>query len=210
MKCEYCNTETSGTKGRRFCSKQCQDTSWRERNADSLTIGLRLPVTIPCPACGIVFTREWPNTKQSACSRACSQAIYREKNREKLSAIASEWAKRNRSRRLEIQRKWNNSEKGAASKKKYYDSHLSEIAKKTLSMFHEDEQFRKVMIARVTSSRRLKASSRPYVCEACGSTKKLQCHHVDWNPLNWQDMSNLQWLCVRCHNLVHSEAGLGK
>ena len=131
--------------------------------------------------------------------------LYKNKNRKRLTQKSLEWAKKNRQSRLEIQRKWNNSEKGIRSKRKWYESHISELVQKVLSQFSEDEAFRKVAIARGTSNRRLKASGREYKCEACGAAKKLHCRHKDWNPLNRQDMDSLQWPCIKCHKLVHSE-----
>ena len=50
-------------------------------------------------------------------------------------------------------------------------------------------------------------------CEACGSTKHLQIHHKiplsvkDLQSISrynsWNDLSNLELLCKRCHNLKH-------
>lgn len=43
-------------------------------------------------------------------------------------------------------------------------------------------------------------------CELCGATGKLEQHHWDKNPLNY-DESNLITLCVPCHKQIH---GIGK
>lgn len=40
-------------------------------------------------------------------------------------------------------------------------------------------------------------------CEACGSTDRLHVHHVDRKPEN-NDPSNLQTLCIFCHNFLHA------
>ena len=82
--------------------------------------------------------------------------LYKNKNRKRLTQKSLEWAKKNRQSRLEIQRKWNNSEKGIRSKRKWYESHISELVQKFLSQFSEDEAFLKVAIARGTSNRRFK------------------------------------------------------
>lgn len=42
-------------------------------------------------------------------------------------------------------------------------------------------------------------------CEACGSTEQLHAHHVDGKPEN-NDPSNIQTLCVWCHNFLHAAA----
>src|SRR5690606_16539647 len=43
---------------------------------------------------------------------------------------------------------------------------------------------------------------RGNMCEACGIQKKLQVHHVDHDYQN-NDPSNLQTLCMICHNYWH-------
>lgn len=40
-------------------------------------------------------------------------------------------------------------------------------------------------------------------CEACGTTKRLQVHHIDENWTN-NDPANLQTLCVFCHAFWHA------
>lgn len=42
-------------------------------------------------------------------------------------------------------------------------------------------------------------------CEACGSMDKLHAHHVDGQPEN-NSASNIQTLCVYCHNFLHATA----
>ena len=42
-------------------------------------------------------------------------------------------------------------------------------------------------------------------CEACGSTDQLHAHHVDGEPQN-NEPSNIQTLCVYCHNFLHATA----
>ena len=47
-------------------------------------------------------------------------------------------------------------------------------------------------------------------CEACGSTTRLQVHHIDQHPENNQ-ASNIQTLCKSCHDFWHTTAKrLGK
>lgn len=41
------------------------------------------------------------------------------------------------------------------------------------------------------------------VCSICGSVNKLGVHHVDGDHYN-NNLSNLQWLCVSCHNKIHN------
>lgn len=44
---------------------------------------------------------------------------------------------------------------------------------------------------------------RAECCEACGTTKRLQVHHIDENWTN-NDPANLQTLCVFCHAFWHA------
>lgn len=44
---------------------------------------------------------------------------------------------------------------------------------------------------------------RAECCEACGTTKRLQAHHIDEDWKN-NDPANLQTLCVFCHAFWHA------
>ncbi len=163
-------------------------------------------ITALCTVCQKLFSYQWPVTKKNQCSKECWRIAYRTKNKAILVANAVEWNRSNRSRRLEIQRKWNNSKAGKIYKKGWSDSHLSEKVKKYLSRYREEEAVRLVQRAREVSRKALLKSKVPFKCAACGLVGRLHCHHLDWNPLN-RDLSNLQWLCIACHALAHSEGG---
>ena len=47
--------------------------------------------------------------------------------------------------------------------------------------------------------------SRHYRCEACGSIKRLQCHHVTYNRLGREKRSDLFVLCRDCHSKYHAK-----
>lgn len=49
--------------------------------------------------------------------------------------------------------------------------------------------------------RKLLASGRKVICEICGATENLHVHHKDKNHYN-NDIKNLSWLCVKCHNTI--------
>ena len=42
-------------------------------------------------------------------------------------------------------------------------------------------------------------------CEACGTIKSLQAHHIDQNYKN-DDQKNIQTLCKHCHDFWHKVA----
>lgn len=46
----------------------------------------------------------------------------------------------------------------------------------------------------------LLASGRERKCELCGSSEKVHVHHKDGNHKN-NNLSNLMFVCPRCHNL---------
>lgn len=48
--------------------------------------------------------------------------------------------------------------------------------------------------------RRRLSRTKPAVCEWCGTTKKVQVHHVNHNKEN-NDPDNLMWLCGPCNRL---------
>ncbi len=159
-----------------------------------------------CQKCRKSFTFEWPASHAKYCSKECRLAGYRKANRKKLAEKSREWVEKNRLRRLEIQRKWNNSPKGKASKAKWYGKNKQVVVKKFLAQYRGDEQFRKESRGRTNSRKYLVKSGRKRECERCGSTERLQCHHKDENPTN-RSLDNLQWLCNGCHSFVHSEHG---
>lgn len=37
-------------------------------------------------------------------------------------------------------------------------------------------------------------------CQVCGTTEKVQAHHISYKPEDWY---NVRWLCHNCHALVH-------
>lgn len=55
------------------------------------------------------------------------------------------------------------------------------------------------------------ALSRHYICELCGGQGKLVHHKIHLNESNINDLnislawSNLQYLCIECHNGVHGK-----
>jgi len=199
MNCMYCKQpfEKKNRRGRQvYCSAECQ---YQGYMADKR--GLCLKHTSKCVQCGADFTKQWPNTKQRACSRECMKKFYRTVNREELTKKANDWAKANRESRLAIQRRWNNSLGGLACKRKWYEANISDRCRQYLQRYRTDEMVRKLQSSRANSRKALIRSGRDYVCEGCGSTVRLHCHHKDLNPFN-RELNNLQWLCIPCHAFV--------
>ena len=55
----------------------------------------------------------------------------------------------------------------------------------------------------VAASRKRSLKTISGSCEACGLTKNLSAHHVNGDPMN-NAPSNLQTLCLHCHNFWHA------
>jgi len=162
-----------------------------------------------CPECNDPVDNSWPHQHKVYCKRSCYLAAYRRNNHDLLNEKSREWAHANRSARLSIQRRWNNSEKGLEYKRRWHEAHISERTRRYLARYHTDEMIKVLQNSRQKSRTKLIRSGAPRVCNTCGTDARLHCHHIDWNPLN-RELSNLEWQCVPCHALLHSEAGRGK
>ena len=161
-----------------------------------------------CGYCGVEFVFQWPAVWQKHCSVKCTQAAYRDRHRDKLRKSLRKWVKNNRLRRLEIQRKWNNSESGIKYKEQWRKDHAKERNAEFREFYAKSEYARKINRSREISREELVASGRPKICARCGTKGpvRIECHHKDWNPLN-RELANLEWLCSTCHRFIHSEHG---
>ena len=60
------------------------------------------------------------------------------------------------------------------------------------------------------SGKRLRFSKyKKEKCELCGSKLRLENHHIDKDPNNY-NKNNKQTLCIDCHNLIHHGWNVGK
>lgn len=159
-----------------------------------------------CAQCQKEFDIVWPATRSKYCSSDCWRIGYRNENRRRLVQKSTQWAKNNRLRRLEIQRKWNNSPQGLAYKQRWHEKRKKLRTKRFLEQYHSSVELRSTLRARNKSRKILLRSGRKRECSRCQTTSKLHCHHKDENPFN-MELSNLEWLCPSCHAFVHSEHG---
>jgi hypothetical protein len=49
----------------------------------------------------------------------------------------------------------------------------------------------------------MKKRTKPRKCNACGTRKKLNLHHLIYEHLGWEQSGDLCWLCEECHSAVH-------
>ena len=47
-----------------------------------------------------------------------------------------------------------------------------------------------------------------YKCQMCGTTEKLEVHHIKYDTLGNENMDDLITLCEHCHTKVHSAKSL--
>jgi len=159
-----------------------------------------------CVVCRKCFSRKgWPTTKHLYCSGKCRRKAYYRKHRERiLAAFKEKNDGAGRERRLAVQRRWNNSERGQRSKRKWYARNKATRFEEYLKLYHDDPYIRAVQRARAKSRKILKGIDPERECVICLGKGRIQCHHVDGDPLNIEP-SNLVWICLPCHSLVHSE-----
>ena len=46
-----------------------------------------------------------------------------------------------------------------------------------------------------------------HTCQSCGSNESLNCHHILYDRLGKEDMSDLTTLCTNCHTTLHKRLG---
>ena len=46
-----------------------------------------------------------------------------------------------------------------------------------------------------------------YTCQSCGSNESLNCHHIVYDRLGKENISDLTTLCTNCHTTLHKRLG---
>lgn len=152
---------------------------------------------ITCPVCQTKFPfPEWPNTKQKYCSSKCTKKAW------KLNHPKYKW--NNPEKERQIKRRWNWSEAGKAYRKQWYELHKKEINKKAI----DTKEKRQMIYSRNKAHEKL-VKTVPPICINCSSNYNINCHHKDFNPFN-NNLSNLEWLCKKCHTDKHHIHNLEK
>lgn len=55
-----------------------------------------------------------------------------------------------------------------------------------------------------------KLSQKNYKCEICGAKRNLNIHHKTYERLGCEELTDLQVLCKRCHELIHIHMEFGE
>jgi hypothetical protein len=109
-------------------------------------------------------------------------------------------------------RRYKKSEKGVACRKKYSDSPKTKAKQHE---YHISEKYRanrrkRADAERFGGNRELVLERDGHCCVFCGSSDKLQVHHIDGKGRNLppdkqnNDLNNLITLCAACHINVHN------
>lgn len=94
--------------------------------------------------------------------------------------------------------------------KRWYQRHLEEVRERHRQYAREHKAEAKVRSYKCDQKRNapchaiLDEAGIERKCVRCGAIEKLCTHHIDENHSN-NSLSNLQWLCMSCHNRVHAE-----
>lgn len=162
-----------------------------------------LPQSAICSHCGTPFTFTWPHTRSKFCSQKCSKADWRDRHRDQLRAAQKEYVTKHRERRRESLHNYYQG-KGKVRAKNYRAENWDRLYARIKERYLNDPTFRKALHGRAVANAKLKRSGRIRECEACGSKKDLQCHHVNLDPTD-NLLTNLMWLCRWCHTRLHAQ-----
>ena len=199
--CDQCGTEfVPYTKRSRFCTTKCKD-AWNNAHK-TLT-------TKTCLGCGCEF--HTPSPKQKYCTRSCGLkhavvvktctcvdcgtvfAFTGRTKREHCDKCTPEWLSK-------CQMRWRAKKDpkiklgvGSGGNQWGENNHAWKPADE-----HKSTRYR-------ANWRKRCFRIWPKVCQACGSTRDIEVHHINGNPEDYAD-HNLVPLCFECHiHKVHSK-----
>lgn len=153
-----------------------------------------------CAHCQGQFTpAPWPATRAKHCSIRCTKAAYYQRNKAAVNAASKAWRLAHPEIRRRVQRAWNQSTRGKALKRAWFQLHYPRL----YAQWRESGYLR-VINAR-TQSRRVLLRHHPTKRCCCRGRHegRIECHHRDGNPFNWA-VTNLEWRCLRHHRQWHA------
>lgn len=163
-----------------------------------------------CHQCGDPFTvrTSWQKYCSGRCTKRASMARLSDAWEQRRADPAWQAAERDR------QRAWRaeNSEKQKAKEARWKERNPEKARQKTqrwraknrVAVYEATKEERvqnpEKVAARKAVYHALKMGTliRPDSCSSCGKSGKPQAHHPDYSR-----KLNVQWLCARCHKLVH-------
>lgn len=156
-----------------------------------------------CIICGTSYS---PNSSRQKVCKICLPKYrhdfkykWRQDHLEQDNATRKKWYWNNLEKVREIKCRWNWG-KGVEYRKKYYANKKEEVKKHL-------EQYKEKTTSRIKANRIIKENGIERICSECGSIKKVQIHHKDFNPFN-NSISNLDLVCLKHHILIHRQKRL--
>lgn len=137
-----------------------------------------------CILCNKDFTYapNWTGFKNKKfCSSYCRQKHWSVNNKELCVISSRKYMDSNRDRFRKLNRD------------RYHKKRMSQVGLKTTSPYSYPRQKARRLIAREKIEKK---------CFVCGSTERIQVHHIDENFYN-NTLKNLELLCGPCHGKKH-------
>lgn len=120
---------------------------------------------------------------------------YYRKNAEKIREYKRKWEAEHKGRKQVYNERYYSSERGKATRKKYYEEHKQEFFERTKRSMEKYPVERKIRA--MTDHAIVKGKIVRQPCEICGNPE-TDAHHDDYNkPLE------VRWLCRSCHKKWH-------
>lgn len=152
-----------------------------------------------CQQCSTDFPDPiWPQTRGKYCSIRCNKLAYYHRHKARCDARTAQWCKDNRSTRLAVQRRWNQTPEAKRQKARWARRNAPQAYARMKAAGGI-----KVISARTLSRRRLRRAVPTLQCVCPPPHQgRIECHHRDGNPFNTQ-LENLEWRCVLHHRVLH-------
>lgn len=163
-----------------------------------------------CVICGTTERRHWGH----GLCKNCYVKLNRKQNPETEKEIKNRY--RNSEKGKETEKKYMSTEKYKQSlairTKKYRESHKELCLERTREwrlnnpdkLKEYEYKVRKKMdkLKRYGPDAIRLIEEIGFICQKCGSTKRIAIHHIDWNPEN-NTYENFTVLCGKCHAKIH-------
>jgi hypothetical protein len=151
-----------------------------------------------CNRCSIEFIRKPKAVRQIYCSKKCNQAAYEERQGSRIAELRKANYDANKNRYRSYKEKWNQSSKGKANRKQWYENHKQEqIARmKAKPDYLLNLRFSK-------QAKRVLLRHKAKICENCATRVGIIDAHHKTKPRSNNSIENLAWLCRVCHARTH-------
>lgn len=157
-------------------------------------------ITQNCEYCAKPFTQvTGRHPKRRFCTKQCNYNSLYHRNKEYYKNRYEGM----KSKVLASQREYRSDPRVKKLRDHYAEQYKEKDQAKRRERYRGDEVFRNKNKSRVAARIALAKLEPGIACCHCGSTGRVNCHHINENCLDNSDM-NLCWLCSGCHGKIHS------